>query len=129
MLTLLLDEHMSPIIANQVVAKDDTVRIIGIHRWHEGEYLHTEDELILEAAYREQTTLVTFDQSTIRPVLKEWGEQGRSHGGVIFIDEKSISQNDYGGLVKALLSVWRQMQEADFIDVVLFLQPVRQHNS
>ena len=124
MLTLLLDEHIAPIVAEQVAAKGMTARIVSIHRWHTGEFLHTEDDLILEAAYREQTTLVTFDQSTIRPVLKEWGEQGRSHGGVIFIDEKSIAQNDYGGLVKALLAVWRQMHEADFTDVVLFLQPV-----
>ena len=122
MLTLLLDEHIAPIVAEQVAAKDVTARIVSIHRWHGGEFLHTEDDLILEAAHREQVTLVTFDQSTIRPVLKEWGEQGRSHGGVIFIDEKSIAQNDYGGLVKALLAVWRQMHEADFTDVVLFLQ-------
>jgi len=125
MLSLLLDEHIAPIIAEQVAAKDAKARIASIHRWHGGEFLHTDDDIILEAAYREQVTLVTFDQSTIRPVLKEWGEQGRSHGGVIFIDEKSIAQNDYGGLVKALLAVWRQMSEADFMDVVLFLQPFR----
>ena len=125
MLTLLLDEHISPIVAEQTAKKDAASRIVSIYRWHEGEFLHTGDDVILEAAYREQVTLVTFDQSTIRPVLKDWGEQGRSHGGVIFIDEKSISQNDYGGLVKALLAVWRQMREADFTDVVMFLQPVR----
>src|SRR5690348_8780868 len=82
MLTLLLDEHMSAVIAKQVAAKDATIRIASIHDWHGGEFLHTDDEVILEAAHREQTTLVMFVQSTIRPVLKEWGEQGRSHGGV-----------------------------------------------
>ena len=125
MLLFLLDEHIAPIIAEQITAKDSAARIVSIHRWHGGEFLHTDDDTILEAAYREQTTLVTFDQSTIRPVLKEWGEQGRSHGGVIFIDEKSIAQNDYGGLVKALLRVWSQMQDADLTDGVLFLQPIR----
>ena len=122
---LLLDEHIAPIIAEQIMAKDDAACIVSIHRWHDGEFLHTADDIILEAAYREQVTLVTFDQSTIRPVLKEWGELGRSHGGVIFIDEKSIAQNDYGGLVKALLGVWRQMRDADFTDRVFFLQPTR----
>ena len=125
MLMLLLDEHIAPIIAEQIMAKDSAAQIVSIHQWHGGEFLHTDDDIILEAAYREQATLVTFDQSTIRPVLKEWGEQGRSHGGVIFIDEKSIAQNDYGGLVKALLGVWRQMRDADFTDMVLFLQPTR----
>ena len=125
MLSLLLDEHIAPVVAEQVAAKDPTARITSIQLWHAGEFLHTDDDIILEAAYQEKVTLVTFDQSTIRPVLKEWGEQGRSHGGVIFIDEKSIAQNDYGGLVGALLGVWRQKREADFTDVVLFLQSVR----
>ena len=125
MLTLVLDENVSPVVAAQIVARDETIRVESIHRWHGGEFMHTEDAIILEAAYQEQTTIVTFDQSTIRPVLKEWGEQGRSHGGVIFIDEKSIAQNDYGGQVKALLAVWHQMHQADFTDIVLFLQPIR----
>ena len=125
MLSLLLDEHIRPIVAKQIVAKDPTVRVLSIHQWHDGEFLSTDDEIILEAAYRENLTLVTFDQSTIRPVLKVWGEQGQSHGGVIFIDDKSIAQNDYGGLVKAILSLWKQMQDVDFTDGVLFLQPVR----
>src|SRR5678816_3395111 len=86
MLTLLLDEHIAPIVAEQAAAKVATARIISIHRWQDGAFLNTPDEIILEAAYQEKITLVTFDQSTIRPVLKEWGEQGRSHGGVIFID-------------------------------------------
>src|SRR5580658_6888728 len=123
MLTLLLDEHINPIVAEQVIAKYSEARIASIHRWNDGEFLHTDDEIILEAAYRVQSTLVTFDQSTIRPVLKEWGEMGRPHGGVIFIDEKSIAPNDYGSLVKALLRVWKQMRDLDFTDVVIFLQP------
>lgn len=129
MLTLLLDEHISPTVAEQMAAKEATVRIISIHYWQEGAFLNTADEIILEAAYREKITLVTFEQSTIRPVLKEWGEQGRSHGGVIFIDDKSMAQNDYGGLVKALLAVWHPMQDVDFTDGVLFLQPVRRLES
>ena len=125
MVTLLLDEHISPIIAEQIIATDSAAQIVSINRWHGGEFLHTDDDIILEAAYRAHATLVTFDQSTIRPVLKEWGEQGRSHGGLIFIDEKLIAQNDYGGMVKALLEVGRQMRDADFTDRVLFLQPTR----
>ena len=125
MLSLLLDEHIRPIVAEQIVAKDPSARILSIHHWHSGEFLSTDDEIILEAAFQEKLTLVTFDQSTIRPVLKVWGEQGQSHGGVVFIDNKSIAQNDFGGLVKAILNVWRQMQDVDFTDGILFLQPVR----
>jgi hypothetical protein len=124
-LSLLLDEHIRPVIAEQILAKDPTARVQSIHHWHGDEFLSTDDEIILEEAHQENLTLVTFDQSTIRPVLKAWGEQGQSHGGVIFIDDKSIAQNDYGGLVKAILSLWKQWQDVDFTDGVLFLQPVR----
>jgi hypothetical protein len=105
-LSLLLDEHIRPGVAEQIVAKDPAARVLSIHHWHDGEFLSTDDEIILEAAYRESLTLVTFDQSTIRPVLKVWGEQGQTHGGIIFIDDKSIAQNDFGGLVKAIRRMW-----------------------
>ena len=125
MLTLLLDEQIAPTVAEQIKAKDRTVRIESIHQWHGGEFLNTDDDVILEVAFRESASLVTFDQSTIRPVLREWGEQGRSHGGVIFIDNRTIASNNYGGLVTALLELWNRMQGYDFTDVALFLQPSR----
>ncbi|MCX6378882.1 MAG: DUF5615 family PIN-like protein [Armatimonadetes bacterium] len=122
MLTLLLDENISPVVAEQAVLKNPEARILSIHHWHGGEYLSVPDELILEIALQEEITLVTFDQSTIRPVLKAWGEVGRSHGGVFFIDEKSIAQNDYGTLVRALLTIWERMANTSCENVVLFRQ-------
>ena len=122
MLTLLLDEHISPIVAEQALLKNPKARILSIHHWHGGEFLSVSDELILEVASQEGITLVTFDQSTILPILKRWGEEGRSHGGVFFIDEKSIAQNDYGTLVRAMLKVWEQMANTSCENGVLFLQ-------
>lgn len=87
--------------------------------------MHTDDGIILESAFRERTSLAAIDQSTIRPVLKERGEQGRSHGGVFFIDDKSIASNDDGGLVAALLELWNRMHDKYFTEVALFLKPTR----
>lgn len=33
------------------------------------------------------------------PLLKTWAEEDRAHGGVIFVDEKTFSPSDIGGLV------------------------------
>ena len=33
-------------------------------------------------------TLVTYDRRTIPPLLKTWAEEERTHGGVVFVDEK-----------------------------------------
>lgn len=40
---------------------------------------------------------------SVRTLL--WAEKERSHGGVIFVDEKTISPADIGGLVRALISL------------------------
>ncbi|HWR17730.1 MAG TPA: hypothetical protein VN577_23070 [Terriglobales bacterium] len=50
-------------------------------------------------------TFVTYDRGTIPPLLKVWAEEERSHGGVLFVDEKTISPTDIGGLVRALISL------------------------
>lgn len=122
MASFLLDENISPVVAEQILRKQPTARILSLHRWHHGVFLSVEDDIILQAAYQEQLTLVTFDLSTILPLLKVWGEEGRPHGGVIFIDDKSIAGNDYGALVKAIIRTWERMQDIDFTDGVLFLQ-------
>ncbi len=127
MASFLLDENISPIVAAQVLRKDPTARIISIHDWRGGELLSMKDEIILAMADR--LTLVTFDLSTIQPILKQWAEEGRSHAGVVFIDDKSIAGNNYGALVKAMLQVWERLKDLDFTDGVLFLQPMASRQS
>ena len=126
MLSLLLDENVAPRVAEQLQAKAQDIRVASVHHWHEGAFVHAGDEVILEAARRENATLVTYDLSTIPTILKDWGEQGRSHGGAIFVDETSIRQNDYGGQVRALLDIWKRLRDADLTDAVLFLQGIRE---
>ncbi|MCC6444253.1 MAG: DUF5615 family PIN-like protein [Armatimonadetes bacterium] len=125
MLSLLLDEHISPVVVEQIRAKDPSAQVISIHQWHKGDFLDAKDDTLLEAAWQERKTLITYDQTTIRPLLKEWGETAHPHAGVVFIDEKTIASNDYGGLVQAILSFWQQAQAIDFENGVLFLQVAR----
>ncbi|MGC2271344.1 MAG: hypothetical protein WA539_05135 [Candidatus Sulfotelmatobacter sp.] len=79
---------------------------------------------MLEAA-KQRLTLVTYDRKTIPPLLKLWAEEGRSHGGVIFVDEKTISPADIGGLVRALISLAGETAEVDWTDQVYFLRSGR----
>ena len=83
-----------------------------------------EDRLILQEASKECLTLVSYDQKTIRPLLKEWVEQDIQHCGVVFVDEKSIRPNDFGGLVKALGALWKSEKNAAWKDRVVFLKYV-----
>src|SRR6058998_182143 len=102
MLKLLLDENISPSVAEGLRRRH---RLLAVHfmlEWENGEFLGRDDSACLEHAANQGLTLVTYDRRTIPPLLKVWAEEERSHGGVVFIDEKTISQSDIGGLVWAL---------------------------
>jgi hypothetical protein len=66
--------------------------------------------------------LVTYDRRTIPPLLKTWAEAGQHHGGVIFVDEKTISPSDIGGQVLALTALAREAAAWDWTNRVCFLR-------
>ena len=94
-------------------------------QWEGGGLLGKEDSVCLLEAAKQRLTLVTYDRRTIPPLLKLWAEEERSHGGVIFVDEKTISPADIGGLVRALISLAGEAGEMDWTNQVYFLRSGR----
>jgi hypothetical protein len=84
--------------------------------WEGGELLGQEDVVLLQRAATQGLSLVTYDRRTIPPILKGWAEEGHSHGGVIFVDEKTLSPTDIGGLVRALAELVKQTGALDWTD-------------
>jgi len=122
-LSLLLDENVSPRVAVQLKHHRATVRVQTMREWRSGFFLGASDEAILQAAFDDSSTLITLDKRTIIPLLKSWGEQEMSHGGVIFVDGETISGSDFGGLVRALLQTWDQYHSENWTNRVVFLKP------
>jgi hypothetical protein len=135
MLKLLLDEHISPDVMKGVQRRN---RSVGIHsiliqtifiqtmvQWENGNFLGKEDSACLLEAAKQRLTLVTYDRRTIPPLLKLWAEEERSHGGVIFVDERTISPADIGGLVRALISLADEAGGMDWTNQVYFLRSGR----
>ncbi len=121
MLKLLLDEHISPRVANGLRRR---LRLSVIHcmaEWKDGEFLGKDDRSCLLEAANQALTLVTYDRRTIPPLLKLWAEEQRRHAGVIFVDEKTISAADIGGLVRALFELYKETGKLDWTDRVYFL--------
>ncbi|HLK61755.1 MAG TPA: hypothetical protein VKU00_34735 [Chthonomonadaceae bacterium] len=123
MLALLTDAHISPIVAVQVKAKRAEIVIHSLREWREGALLHAGDDVILTAALEEGLTFVTYDQRTITSLAMQWAVEGHGHAGIIFIDEKSIAQEDVGGKVHALLTLWDKTHSQDWQNVISYLRP------
>jgi hypothetical protein len=122
MLKLHLDEHISPTVADALGRRNRLLVVSCMADWEEGKFLGQQDSACLQQAASQRLTLVTYDRRTIPPLLKAWGEEERKHGGVIFVDEKTISPSDTGGLVRALSDLSRKTARWDWTDRVCFLR-------
>jgi len=121
-LKLLLDEHISPDVAAGVRRRFRSIKIRALVGWEGGSFIGQDDAACLEAAASQGLTLVTYDRRTIPLLLKQWAEEGRSHAGVIFVDEKTISPANIGGLVRALIELAKAARTWDWTDRVIFLR-------
>lgn len=122
MLRLLLDEHISPGVAKGLRRRHRSLIVHCMTDWENGNYLGQDDSACLMKAAAQRLTLVTYDRRTIPPLLKTWAEQGRGHGGVIFVDEKTISPADIGRLVAALGTLAKEAGKWNWTDRVVFLR-------
>lgn len=123
-LAYLLDENISGKVAVQIARKRPDIPMQNIHDWRGGALLSADDDQILLAAAEDRLTLVTYDLATIPDYLNVLAEQGHSHGGVLFVDQCTIAQNDFGGLALALIVFWDAHKDWDWTNRVAFLEAV-----
>jgi len=122
MLRLLLDEHISPKVATGLRRRNPAMVVHHIVEWKDGNFLGQDDPALLQAAAAQGLTLVTYARRTIPPLLKSWAEEGRNHGGTIFVDEKTISPADIGGLVRALSMLAKETGAWDWGNRICYLR-------
>jgi len=122
MLKLLLDEHISPRVATGLHRRHGALVIRSMVDWKNGRFLGQDDHTCLREAAAQKLTLVTYDRRTIPPLLKNWAEEGRTHGGVIFVDEKTISPADIGALVLGLAELMNVTRTWDWTNRIYFLR-------
>ncbi len=121
MLRLLLDEHISPDVAAGIRRRRPGLPVYALAQWEGGTYLGADDATCLQEAAARGLTFVTYDRRTIPPLLKQWMEEGRNHAGVIFVDAKTISPADVGGLIRALIELAEISRNWDWTDRICYL--------
>jgi len=122
MLRYLTDEHIAPAVAEQFLHRQPQPDAVCMRDWYGGHMLGASDELVLQTAHADGLTLVTYDLRTIVPLLRAWAEQGIEHGGVVLVDEKTISQRAVGQLVAALHELWGARRREAWRNRVVFLR-------
>jgi hypothetical protein len=122
MLQLLLDEHISPAVADGLRRRNRQLVIVCIAEWEAGKFLGQEDLACLTQAAAQGLTLVSYDRRTIPLLLKVWGEEQRKHGGVIFVDNETSAPSDTGGLIRSLTDLSRKTAKWDWTDGICFLR-------
>lgn len=122
MLKLLLDEHVSPDVATGLRRQDKSISVCCLAQWEDGRFLGLPDDVLLREATAKKFTLVTYDRRTIPPLLKIWAEAGIDHGGVVFVDEKTIPPRDFGGLIRSLRILIRETKKWNWTNRICFLR-------
>ena len=100
------------------------ISIVSLHVWRGGVLRSQPDDVVLRAARAADLTLVTYDGRTIAPLVAEWSFRAEDHAGVIFIDSKTIYQNDIGGQVAALIAHRDTTNAWEWGNMVVYLRPV-----
>ena len=122
MLKLLLDEHVSPDVADGLRRRQKGVVVHCLVEWETGRFMGLPDDMLLKEALAQKLTLVTYDRKTIPPLIKRWVEAGQDHGGVIFVDQKTIPSSDFGGLIRALQMLFLESAKWDWTNRIGFLR-------
>ncbi len=125
MISYLLDENISFVVAEQLALKNSKISVQSVYRWQNGAFRGQEDGHLLRTASAAGLTLVTYDVSTIPALLAEMAADGEAHAGVVFVDVASIRSSDFGRLVLALLAHWQRYGDEDWNNRVGFLEPNR----
>src|SRR3712207_4522523 len=117
---LLIDAHVSPAVGRSL--RQAGVDALALQDWQGGWHRDASHEGILESAMADGRVLVTYDCRTIPVLLKTMVEDGREHGGVLLVDERTIRSSDIGRLVRALRALVDERGNDAWLDQVVFLR-------
>ncbi len=122
MLKLLLDEHISPEVAKGLRRRDSSLVVYAMVDWEGGNFLGQEDSVCLTEAAAQRLILSPTTEERFRPCSRAGRKEVGGYCGVIFVDEKTISPADIGGLIRGLRQLIKETRHLDWTNGVRFLR-------
>jgi len=119
-LALLLDEHLSPALAQML--RNRGVDAVPLQHWREGTLLGQPDEQLLIEAAKESRILVSYDVATLGQAAQELTLSGQEHAGVLLISSKTVPPDAYSRLSDIMESFAGNYSSDYLRNVVLFAQ-------
>jgi hypothetical protein len=110
-LKLLLDVHLSPVVAAALKRRFPDLDVKSIH---ETDWAALADEVLLELLDQEGRVLVTRDVNTVPLHCQHRLAAGKTFAGVIYADSKKLRQTDQRGLIRRLIEVLQKHGDEDF---------------
>ena len=119
----MLDENISPVVAQQIQLKRPDITIDSVYTWRDGAFLRLPDEALIPALYPDRWVLVTFDTQILaeQPFLFDGA---LPHAGILFVDYETVAPGNFGGLIRALISFWEDFGTQNWEGRMGFLRAV-----
>jgi hypothetical protein len=119
---LLLETHIDPGVGVELAKLTPEIEVELQQRWRGGALRTASDDEILTAARDDGYVFVTYDVSTIPPLLAQrYAREVASPGGIL-ISARSFGQKDIAGIARALSVLWQGRGQEDWTGHVVFLE-------
>ncbi len=117
--SFLLDEHVSPAVANAIRSVEPTIQVLSVGIDADAPLKQCSDQSLLEFAEAGRWSLVTFDKTTMPLHATEHCAKGlRTWGVFVFPNGNRMSA---GRIAEELVMIWATSEAEEWIDRVDYL--------
>ena len=119
-LRLLADENTSHRLVSACRQIDAAFPIIHISNWKDGAYQSAKDPALLMTLREVNLVLVGFDRASMAMHAGTLTREGLGHAGIILF-RRSVPAVAYGRQAKLLVSLWREAEDWEWADRIVYL--------
>lgn len=122
---LLLETHITPAVRSELQRLAPGTDVELLQQWRGGALRTAADDDILTAALEDGYVFVTFDVTTIPPLLTRRYERGDESPGVILVSTRTLRPSDAGAVARALAALCHAHGGDEWTGRVMYLAGIQ----